>query len=88
MKLMKLCRWNNTMITLREWKDYYNRIEALELLPKKVFILLATEWANNVLPIYEKQYPNDNRPRLAIEASYNYIFQVVEYWDAKLYIMF
>ena len=29
----------------------------------------AIEWAEYVLPIYEKHYPEDNRPRKAVEAA-------------------
>ena len=29
----------------------------------------AIEWAEYVLPIWEKYYPNDNRPRRAVEAA-------------------
>ena len=34
--------------------------------------LFASDCAELVLPIYEKQYPNDNRPRLAIKAARDY----------------
>jgi hypothetical protein len=34
--------------------------------------LFATDCAEMVLPIYEKQYPNDNRPRKAIQAARDY----------------
>ncbi len=31
--------------------------------------LLACDYAERVLPIFEKEYPNDKRPRIAIETS-------------------
>jgi hypothetical protein len=34
--------------------------------------LFAADCAELVLPIYEKQYPDDNRPRLAIQAARDY----------------
>ena len=34
--------------------------------------LFAADCAELVLPIYEKHYPNDNRPRLAIQAARDY----------------
>ena len=34
--------------------------------------LFAADCAEIVLPIYEKYYPNDNRPRLAIQATRDY----------------
>ena len=34
--------------------------------------LFASDCAELVLPIYEKEYPNDNRPRLAIQAARDY----------------
>jgi hypothetical protein len=39
----------------------------------KVRLLFAVLSAREVLPIFEKKYPNDNRSRLAIEAAENYI---------------
>ena len=37
-----------------------------------VMRLMAVEFAAAVLPIYEKEYPNDDRPRKAIEAARAY----------------
>ena len=34
--------------------------------------LFAADCAEMVLPIYEKKYPDDNRPRLAIQAARDY----------------
>ena len=35
----------------------------------KVMRLMAADFAEAVLPIFEKEYPDDNRPRLAIQAA-------------------
>ena len=34
--------------------------------------LLAADFAEHVLPIFEKEYPNDDRPRRAIQAARDY----------------
>ena len=39
---------------------------------EKVFRLMAADFAESVLHIFEKEYPDDNRPRLAIKASRDY----------------
>jgi len=39
---------------------------------ERVMHLMAADFAEAVLPIYEKEYPNDNRPRKAIEAARQY----------------
>ena len=39
---------------------------------EKEIRLFAADCAELVLPIYEKQYPDDNRPRLAIQAARDY----------------
>jgi hypothetical protein len=44
---------------------------AFRLMPKENLRLAAADIAELVLPIYEKAYPNDNRPRKAIEAARN-----------------
>ena len=43
-------------------------------LPKLDLVRLAVFSAEQVIDIYEKQYPNDNRPRKAIEAAKAYIY--------------
>jgi len=43
----------------KSWRDSYYH---------KLFGLKAAKEAERVLPIFEKEHPNDNRPRLAIEA--------------------
>ena len=43
----------------KSWRDSYYH---------KLFGLKAANEAKRVLSIFEKEYPNDNRPRLAIEA--------------------
>lgn len=40
-------------------------------IPKDQIKLVAADFAESVLHIYEKQYPNDSRPRKAIEAAKN-----------------
>lgn len=39
------------------------------LIPKELIGKIAADIAESVLNIYESKYPNDNRPRLAIEAA-------------------
>ena len=38
----------------------------------KVMRLMAADFAEAVLPIFEKEYPDDNRPRLAIQAALDF----------------
>jgi hypothetical protein len=40
----------------------------------KLSRLLACDFAEHVLPIYERAYPNDKRPRQAIETSRRYTY--------------
>lgn len=42
---------------------------AFRLIPKENIRFAAADMAEIVLPIFEKEYPNDNRPRKAIEAA-------------------
>lgn len=35
--------------------------------------LLAADWAEHVLPIFEHKYPEDHQPRLAIEATRDFV---------------
>lgn len=44
---------------------------SLRLMDKAKLRFVAADIAELVLPIFEKQYPNDNRPRLAIESARN-----------------
>ena len=50
--------------------------------------LFAADCAEMMLPIYEKQYPNDKRPRLAIQAARDYanglitLEELAAAWDA------
>jgi hypothetical protein len=41
----------------------------MRLIPKDKLRLVAADIAETVLHIYESQYPNDSRPRKAIEAA-------------------
>lgn len=42
---------------------------AFRLMPKGSSVLCAADIAESVLHIFESKYPNDNRPRFAIEAA-------------------
>jgi hypothetical protein len=44
---------------------------ALRLIPQAKLRFAAADIAESVLDIYEAKYPNDNKPRLAIEAARN-----------------
>ena len=44
-----------------------------EIIPEKELHLLACEFAVAVLPIWEKAYPEDKRPRQAIEAKRKWV---------------
>jgi len=44
---------------------------------EKVAILMAAEFAETVLHLYERQYPTDNRPRSAIEAARRYVLSEI-----------
>jgi L-alanine-DL-glutamate epimerase-like enolase superfamily enzyme len=50
----------------------------------KLARLFAADCAEHVLPIYEKQYPDDKRPRQAIEAARRYARGEIDAaaWDA------
>ena len=45
------------------------RLEGLRLLPRRQQVLLAADWAEAVLPIWERSHPADGRPRRAVEAA-------------------
>ena len=57
------------MLTLEHFQDWYSRRDALKKLPRRPLVLLAAAWAYRTLPIFERQYPDDNRPRQAIRAA-------------------
>ena len=44
-----------------------------EIIPEKRLHLLACDFAESVLPIFEAQYPYDKRPRAAIEAKRRWV---------------
>ena len=46
-------------------------LRRVETWNRRTMILVAADWAEHVLPIFESKYPKDNRPRLAIEAAKN-----------------
>jgi hypothetical protein len=58
---------------VNDFKNWANRERALDQLGHKTLVLLATDWAYSVLPIYEAEYPEDNRPRKAIEAAEQWV---------------
>jgi len=39
----------------------------------KTIVLIAADWAEHVLPIFEKEHPNDPRPRNAIQAARHFL---------------
>jgi len=58
-KILEVCGFDDALWVLRcttENSDRFNR-------------LLACRFAEEVLPIYEKEYPKDKRPRRAIEVT-------------------
>lgn len=44
-------------------------LSKFQLLDERIARQFAVDCAERVLPIYETRYPNDNRPRIAIEAA-------------------
>ena len=47
-----------------------SRMRIIKELPtKEIFVRFAIECAKHTLSNYEQMYPNDNRPRLAVEAA-------------------
>lgn len=56
-------------VAFSEAGTYRDRLVALRLLPSRQAVLLAADWAETVLPILESAYPDDPRPRRAIEAA-------------------
>ena len=59
------------------WKIYQRqtmkltkqKLRKTQSLDRQTSFKLACLWAEHVLPIYESKYPDDKRPRLAIEAA-------------------
>jgi hypothetical protein len=51
---------------------------AFRMMREKSVRLCAIEIAKSVLPIFEKEYPNDLRPRKAIEAAETYLENLTE----------
>lgn len=47
-------------------------VEHLKGWNKRTMRLCAADFAEAVLPIFEKEHPNDNRPRLAIQVARDY----------------
>lgn len=67
----------DTPIPLTEIADFLGLKDALWCLSltqapeetQKLARLLAADFAEHVLPLFEKEHPNDNRPRIAIETA-------------------
>ena len=57
------------MITLKPFQDWTSRHAALEKIPHRTLAFLVSSWAHRSLPIFERQHPDDNRPRQAIMAA-------------------
>ena len=78
-QLLECSFMNNEKITLKSILDseipikdkYWFVIKKLTTIRQKQQIAITC--AKFVLPIYESKYPNDNRPRLAIEKAENYL---------------
>jgi hypothetical protein len=50
--------------------DLYQELRGLVVkTDKKILVAWGCDCAKRVLPYFEKKYPNDNRPRLAIKAG-------------------
>jgi len=59
---------------LDEWREEpYEVICRIFGLDKKHLALLAADWVEHVLPLFEKEYPGYQRPRSAIIAAREYI---------------
>jgi len=50
-----------------------SKMRLVQEIPERVLRQFAIDCASYVLPIFEKYCPNDNRPRLAIEAAQAYL---------------
>lgn len=55
------------------WTIGSDRLIALSVLTSRSMVSLACKWAKSVLPIWESRYPDDMRPRKAIEAALYWI---------------
>lgn len=58
-----------TMLTLKQFQDWDRRRDALKPLPRRPLVLLTASWAYRVLPVFEHDYPDDNRPRNTIKTA-------------------
>ena len=68
------------MLTILESNGLSDCLWAFKCTPEhnNIYRLIAADFAESVLHIYEKEYPNDNRPRLAIQASRDYANGVID----------
>lgn len=80
-----------SLLTILESNGFDDALWALRCLDTKydsAIRLFACYCARSVLDIYEKEYPNDNRPRKAIEAAEQFAYAMVDQhelvaaWDA------
>jgi hypothetical protein len=58
--------------SLTQYKDK-RIVELVKKTDKKILAIWAIDCAERVLPYFEKKYPNDNRPRKAIETLQEWI---------------
>jgi hypothetical protein len=65
MTLLGIARLDSVSVDDRLWVLFW-------LLPEKTMRLLACDFAEHTLYIFEKQYPEDKRPRQSIETSRRY----------------
>jgi hypothetical protein len=65
--------FNHLILTNDKEKLKWVNWGIVRLMNKKQKVQYSIFAAEQVLPIFEKKYPNDKRPRLAIEAAKNYL---------------
>ena len=57
----------NNLIEILEKEGIEQAVKALDNHPYKFYCLFLADVAESVLPIFEKEHPDDSRPRLAIQ---------------------
>ena len=60
--------WKGEIYTKKEWEWFITRV-----MTKKQAVQYAVFAAEQVIDIYERKYPDDQRPRKAIEAAKEYL---------------
>lgn len=58
---------------MSDWANWRDRFNDLSKRETRAVLELSIKWAEEVLPIYEKTYPNDARPRQALEAGKHWL---------------